>query len=95
MSKSKKSLKAEETDPADFFETMPMTAGHFVYRDDAMGALNEKDSISIEDEIKTTAIITLVLVLVTAIALGLLIWRGLDTIKGTTTPTANSSSLEL
>jgi hypothetical protein len=84
----------ESQEPVDFFETMPMAAGHFVFRDDTI-ELEDKNHDDITGEIKATAIITLVLVLVTAVALGLLVWRGLDTIRGTVNPTANATSLEL
>jgi hypothetical protein len=77
----------------DFREAMPMTAEHF-------GA-----QAAPEDEGKFIAIITLVLVALVVVALGLLLLRGIDTIKGTvpqqqpapqTQPQSDSSgSLEL
>ena len=79
--KAPKQTKPEEA--TEFFETMPMTANHFVYRDDVTEDSKTQYSHSdIHQEIKTTAIITLVLVAITAVALGLLIWRGLSTVKG-------------
>ncbi|MEO7617370.1 MAG: hypothetical protein ABIS59_00850 [Candidatus Saccharibacteria bacterium] len=86
--------KTSEVESTDFFETMPMTAGHFVFRDDTI-ELEDKNHDDLAHEIKATAIITLVLVLVTAVALSLLVWRGLDTIRGTVSPTADATSLEL
>ena len=96
----------EPVDSTDFFEAMPMAvsdapwrAGHFVYRDDA--AIDQYDEKhdntgnSIENEIKTTAIITLVLVLITAVALSLFIWRGLSTVKGNINQVTDSTSYEL
>ena len=91
----KNSPVQQQEEPVDFFEAMPMTAGHFVFRDDATDSIQEDTSSSLAQEIKTTAIVTLVLVLVTAVALSLLIWRGLDTIRGTVDPTANATSFEL
>lgn len=95
MSGEKNSVSPHQEDQVDFFETMPMTAGHFVFRDDATKVITENSSHDIAQEIKTTAIVTLVLVLVTAVALSLLIWRGLDTIRGTVNPTASTTNLEL
>lgn len=90
----------------EFFETMPMAAndspwraGHFVYRDDA--AIDPYDDTfadkgnTIEREIKTTAIITLVLVLITAVALSLFIWSGLTSVKGTVNQVTDTTSYEL
>ena len=95
MPKAIKPQKSQLEEPVDFFEAMPMTAGHFVFRDDAIDHIDQDKSDDITQEIKTTAIITLVLVLITAVALSLLIWRGLDTIRGTVSPTAGAPSLEL
>ncbi len=104
MKKSKK--PATPVELTDFFETMPMAmndsawrGGHFVYRDDAvMDHYHEKQrdtTNTIEKEIKTTAIITLVLVLITAVALSLFIWRGLNTIKGNVNQITDTTSYEL
>lgn len=97
MKKSKKPPTPVES--TDFFETMPMTASHFVYRDDAsINPYDENinnDSHSIESEIKTTAIVTLVLVMITAVALSLFIWRGLSTVKGNMNQVTGPTSYEL
>lgn len=96
MSKMDTTYKSDITkvESTDFFETMPMSAGHFVFRDDAI-ALDEKNHDDRAQEIKTTAIITLVLVMITAVALGLIVWKGLETIRGTVSPAPNVTSPEL
>jgi hypothetical protein len=95
MKKAKEPKITEES--TDFFESMPFAlndspwrAGHFVYRDDATNT-----SGSIENEIKTTSIITLVLVLITAVALGLLIWKGLVSVKGDVNQVTSTTLYEL
>ncbi len=86
----------------DFFETLSMTADHYIFHDDTVDTswdqevdnyalLNESD---VQSEIKTTAIITLVLVLITSVALGLIVWRGLTSLQNTTNST-NATSYEL
>ncbi len=104
MKKSKQSQIPMES--TDFFETMPMTLNdapwsdsHFVYRDDASidpydGSYANSGN-SIENEIKTTAIITLVLVLITAVALSLFIWQGLGAVKGNMNQPIGATSSEL
>jgi hypothetical protein len=91
ITKVKKATTSDES--TDFFEAMPMTAGHFVFRDDVVD--DEMTHSNIQDEIRTTAIVTLVLVAIVAVALSLLVWQGLGTIKGITAPTANATSTEL
>lgn len=82
MKDTRKPAQPDET--TDFFESMPMTAGHYVYRDDTMDAEAEHDSI--QNEIRTTAIITLVLVAIVAVALGVLVWQGIGTLRETFPP---------
>lgn len=101
MATPHKPVTTEEAESVEFYEAMPMAAsdspwraGHFVYRDDVMDAPMEESS-HLRDEIKTTAIITLVLVAVTAVALGLIIWRGLGTLEAGSGQTANSPQYEL
>jgi hypothetical protein len=101
MKKAKEPKITEES--TDFFESMPFAlndspwrAGHFVYRDDAtIDHYEENTSGSIENEIKTTSIITLVLVLITAVALGLLIWKGLVSVKGDVNQVTSTTLYEL
>ena len=110
MKKSKQqqvpSQEHEPIDSTEFFETMPISisdapwrADHFVYRDDAVidhhDEKYDNPGKNIESEIKTTAIITLVLVLITAVALSLFIWRGLTTVKGNINQLTDTTSYEL
>lgn len=71
----------------EFYETMPMTASsHYVYRDDAPAQA--------EPNVRRTAIITLVLVAIVALAVGLIIAKGLSLVQGEVgTPVTNSSEL--
>ncbi len=71
----------------EFYETMPLTASHYVYRDDTLpDSLRDRQ---LDD--RRTAIITLILVLVVAVALGLLFARGLQIIGESPTGTATTS----
>jgi hypothetical protein len=91
----KEPQKEEET----FYEAMPMAADARYRFSDVEEApepeLSDRDHLTI-DETKTTAIVTLILTALVAVGLALLIWRGLDTIKGVNPPPSNTSgSLEL
>ena len=87
----------------DFFETLSMTADHYIFHDDSEDShgreeadnyalLNKPD---IASEMKTTAIITLVLVLITSVALGIIIWRSLATMQGAVHANSTANSYEL
>ena len=75
----------------EFYETMPLTGQHYVYRDDVDEFRGAPDASAQ----RATAIITLVLVGVVAVALGLLFARGLQIVGGAQpTDTTTSGSLE-
>ncbi len=101
MTKSVDTINKDQIESTDFFEAMPMTAGHFVFRDDSIDEnfASEEDHQKLQDEIRTTAIITLVLVAVVAVALSVLLWGGLGALKGslphTTSPATNDFEASL
>ena len=64
-------------EPDDFYEAMPATY--------------QNDFPEITDESKVTAVITLILVVLVALAMGLLFLRGLDTVKSSV-PAQNDTS---
>ncbi len=94
MVETKKSPK-ENDESAEFYEMIAASRpgyAYFPYVDDG-----DKEKIqATPDSSKTTAIITLVLVGIAALAIGVLIMRGLDTIKSTIPPPNDSTgTLEL
>jgi hypothetical protein len=92
-----------EEEEESFYEAMPMAGTGYRFHDvepadteiQTEAEASDRDRLTI-DETKTTAIVTLILTALVAIGLALLIWRGLDTIKGVNPSQTNSSgSLEL
>ena len=72
----------------DFYESMPATMDHYTYRDDATAVPEPSDSnpARAEADAKFTAVTTLILVALVAVLMGILLFRGLDMIKNSTTP---------
>ena len=95
MNKPDQPLETEKIESDNFFETMPMMADHFAYRDDSDSYLELSPDAKMERQIRSTAIITLLLVAIAALALGVLVWRGLNTIQGAVSPTTDATSFEL
>jgi hypothetical protein len=92
MAQSKREPDEDQDD--NFFEALGTTASRYHYRD-ASEDDNDIDRQHSSDG-RLTAIITLVLVVLVAIAMGILMLRGLDTIRSSVPATSNSSgSLEL
>jgi preprotein translocase subunit SecF len=74
----------------EFYEAMPLAQGqHYVYRDDTFVEANSADEAANQ---RLTAIITLVLVLVLAVALGFLFARGLQMMHDNLVPDNSSFS---
>lgn len=82
-----KPIRQPDESSEEFYETMPMAASHYVYRDDAL-------PVEAAPNVRRTAIITLVLVAIVALAVGLLIAKGLDLIRtDMSAPITNNSEL--
>lgn len=83
-------LRRHDEHTEEFYETMPMAVSpHYVYRDDAIEA-----PIEVTPNARRTAIITLVLVALVAVAMGLLIVKGLGLIRGDlSSPVTNTNEL--
>ena len=73
----------------DFYEVMPYAAGR-PYRDDAAD-MNEAISVE-EASARRMAIVTLIVAGIVAIALGLLLLRGLQLIRDVSSPTTATNS---
>lgn len=79
-----------DVDTTEFYESIPMASSHFAYRDDTIEMPETHVRTNKQDEFKTTAIVTLVLVTVTAVALGLIVWNGLGTLGIDSSQAANA-----
>ena len=90
---SKRDIDSRESSGSeDFYEVMPLTGSHYVYRDDVV---NDVAPERIYNNAKITAIITLILVGLVALALGILLAKSLQTLRANTQVTATNSQLEL
>ena len=99
QSKSKLAKRRQDTASNDFYETMPLSAPHSIFRDDT--DYNYDVEQSDRDEVASagrhiTALVTLAVVLIAVLGLAILIAYGLGTLGSVTSP-ANvaSGSLEL
>lgn len=89
MTKKKPEATPQIPPKDDFYEVMPYAAG-LPYRDDAADA---DETISVEEaSARRMAIITLIVAGIVAIALGLLLLRGLQLIRDVSSPTTATNS---